>query len=141
MDNQIRLVFHRPQVTEFISVNKWKFAPTKRWAWLHRAAWWFLKKTSGVNNAIECKTTYKEVVIDNKLIAERIMQTINELNIANIRPAEIFMGPDEFSEAMYEMRDSYSFSVPMGYNREIFGLRVTIIPWMRGMVVVPERRF
>lgn len=141
MDNQIRLVFHRPELMEFVSADKWTFAPQKRWSWLHRAAWWFLRKTKGVSNAIDCKTTYKEVVINRKRVADRIMQTIDELNIANIRPAEIFMGPDEFDEAMHEMRDSYSFSVQMGLDRKLFDLPVTIIPWMRGIVIVPNRRF
>jgi hypothetical protein len=140
MKDPIKLVFHRPEPMEFVSADKWKFTPAKRWAWLHRAAWWFLSKTNGISNAIDSKTTYKEVVINRKRITDRIMQAIDELHIANIRPAEVFMGPEEFDEAMHEMRDSYSFSVQMGFNRELFGLLITIIPWMRGIVIVPERR-
>lgn len=140
MDNRFVMTFARPEFVRAISLDHWRFAPRKRWAWLHRVAWWFLRKTGGVSNAMKETVEYKQIVIDRQRVSEQIMAAIDELHIAHIKPMRVYMGPDQFDEAMMEMRGGYTFDVRMGYNREIFGLPVTVIPWMRGVLIVPENR-
>jgi hypothetical protein len=140
MENRFVMRFARPEHVRFVSQNEWAFEPRKRWAWLHKAAWWFLRKTVGVSNAIKDRVDYKEVVIDRNRVADQICRAMDEMHIQHIRPGEVFMGPDMFDAAMMELRSSYEFQVEMGYNRTMFGLPVTVVPWMRGVLVVPERR-
>lgn len=138
MENRIVMTFARPEFGRMVSFDDWHFAPRKWWSWLHKAAWWFLRKTGGVSNATKHTVEYKQIVIDRQRVAEQIMAAIDELHIGHKKPGRVYMGPDQFNEAMTELRDHYRFSVRMGYNREIFGLPVTIIPWMRGILIVPE---
>lgn len=136
MSNIIRMVFHRPETTSFKSKTDWNFKPVKRWSWLHKMSWWFLRKTGALQNAdIEC-TEYREIIIDRKEVSETIFSAMNEMNIGHIRPKAIYMGPESFRQALHE-RDSYGFTLSMGHNYEMFDLPVTVIPWMRGVVVVP----
>lgn len=140
MENKFVMRFARPENVRFVSQDEWSFEPRKRWAWLHKAAWWFLRKTGGVSNAIKDRVYYKEVVIDRKRVVDQVLQAIEEMGIQHIRPREVFMGPDMFDKAMIELRSSYDFSVSMGYDQTMFGLPITVVPWMRGVLVVPERR-
>ncbi len=39
--------------------------------------------------------------------------------------------------ACANITERFSFGAEFGYGRNIYGLRVTVIPWMRGMVVMP----
>lgn len=137
MNKTIRMAFHRPEIARTVDLDKWSFAPVKKWAWLHRAAWWFLGKTGALSNTVSEKISYKEIVIDKDSVSETILRAMDEMSIMNVRPSSVLMGPEHFDKALYEMRDTYSFTIEMGYHRKIYGLPVTIVPWMRGVVVMP----
>lgn len=136
----IQMTFHRPETTMVAVSDQWRFKPVKRWVWLQKAAWWFLGKTGALSLGYEPKTTYKQVVIDKRGVREAILAAIHEMEISMVRPAHVYIGPDEIRSLTLEMRDyaAFSFDIQMGYNREIFGLPVTVIPWMRGVLVVPQ---
>ena len=49
------------------------------------------------------------------------------------------VGGEDFQQLMGspEIHNVLNFSAPIGWGREIYGLKVEVIPWMRGMVVLP----
>lgn len=137
MDNRFVMTFARPEFVRMVSFDKWHFSPRKWWVWLHKAAWWFLRKTGGVSNAIKDTVEYKQIVIDRQRVADQIIAAMEEMHILHIKPARVFMGPEQFDEAMMEVGRDYNFEILMGHDRRMFGLPVTVVPWMRGILVVP----
>ncbi len=140
---RIEMALYRPETTPFVSLDDWHFEPRKWWRPLQRAAWWFLRKTGGVNNAIKDKTEYRRIVIDTAKVGETIMQAIHEANMAHIRPNKVYMGPAQIDGLMsdpdyFRSMAPQQFDVRMGFNRSVFGLPVQVVPWMDGVLVVAE---
>lgn len=138
MRNHITMAFQRPEHISYVSMDEWAFTPQKRWRWLHQAAWWFLRKTKGVGNMVKDRTEYRTVTINAKNVADTIVRSMKELHIAHMRPKQVFMGPSQIDELHADPRfyDPLRFTAPVGFNRKVFGLPVTVVPWMDGVLVV-----
>jgi hypothetical protein len=80
--------------------------------------------------------------IDTDDFIERLLrQESNLIAHFNIRPTRVLMGTKDFSAMMncIEIRRGlgFTFNTSYNYGREILGLRVEVIPWMRGILVMP----
>ena len=55
------------------------------------------------------------------------------------KPKHVYIGPEEFDRLVGSKNHvivSLDFTVRMGYNKQIFGLPVTVVPHMKGCLIV-----
>ena len=61
----------------------------------------------------------------------------------NMKPSKLFIGTEDYTEIMGgdEMRQMLQFNTTYNfgdrYGTHIIGLEVKVIPWMRGIIVMP----
>lgn len=57
----------------------------------------------------------------------------------NMRPTRLLIGSEDYADIMREVavNNMFSFQAQYGYGREILGMTVEVIPWMRGVLVMP----
>ena len=85
-------------------------------------------------------TTFERFTLDTGEFTHRLLKQQEELFNQNRRPVRLLIGADDFQELMGSPRiqEIMRFTAPIGFGREILGLKVEVIPWMRGMVTLSE---
>ena len=56
-------------------------------------------------------------------------------------PTTLWIGAEDYADLMDSpmIRESFSLCASFNYGRrEVYGLTVKVIPWMRGMIVMPD---
>lgn len=119
----------------------YKFKPAGRAQWLQRLAWRFLQWRGSLAQAYEPKCEIVRHTIEADTFIERILTQQHELMRGFNRDGQtLLIGGEDYAQMMCatEMRDHFfRFDARLGMGRQILGLNVQVIPWMRGMVVMP----
>ena len=140
----------KPYTIEFIAQDSittmlplcdaFKFKPKIRWCWLQLLAWRFLHWSGGLIQAYEpiIKTTRHTIDAD-KLIERIIKQRRALFDGYNKHGQRLIIGAEDYAELMEcpEIRHHFVFNAEVGKYNHIMGLKVEIVPWMRGAVVMP----
>ena len=111
--------------------------------WLQKACCWVLEKLGAYRVDTQTKIEYRTIDADSfiTLIAK---QHSAVFELLNRRPSELLIGAQDYAELMHETASNHMFSFDATYMRgergvvTIMGLRVHVIPWMRGVLVMPE---
>jgi hypothetical protein len=137
-DPIIRLV--EPElITTVVSLNNaYTLRKDKRFIWLQKLCLWILQKVGAEYQYGH--TTFKYHEIDTRQFVEKIVGEIYAVKQHyHIQPTKILIGTRDFQELMGrgEMHGVYTFntSYPDG-QRQMLGLNVQIIPWMRGILIL-----
>lgn len=119
----------------------YKFKPAGRMQWLQRLAWRFIQRCGSLVQAHEPKHEVVRHTIEADTFIERVLKQRYELMRGFNRDGQtLLIGSEDYAEMMCspEMRDyAITFDARVGIDRQIVGLTVKVIPWMRGMVVMP----
>jgi hypothetical protein len=107
--------------------------------WWDRPRWWLIRALGG-----ECPFDTVKVVrvlVNGKDFMERLWKQKRAL-VESFRrePMTLWMGGEDYEELMSSPAVRQSFTVHAEFNygrREVYGLTVKVIPWMRGMLVMP----
>lgn len=86
------------------------------------------------------KITASRHTIDTDVFMERIFKQQEHLLVHfNRKPKRLLIGSEDFAQMMdsAEMQNMMMFNASYNYGREICGLQVEVIPWMRGILVMP----
>lgn len=96
---------------------------------------------------------YRTAVIDTDTVADFVAKSVSEMmNHYHRKPAIVLLGEQEFRELTQNQSwiDFWSFPLDLIYGREMIlfgmpvrnttrmGLKVVVIPWMNGIVVLPS---
>jgi len=146
-------MYPEPQIVEFVSTNyeqryspvtnAFEFRKDKKYHWLQKLCCKIMKKIGA--HYMMPYTTIKRTTIDTQDLLNQInLQHKEVFKSFNMRPTRLVIGVEDFQDLMgvtdverYMTFDTqYSGSDSQG-NRKIFGLNVAIVPWMKGMVVLP----
>ena len=111
--------------------------------WLQKACCWVLKKLGAYRVDRQTKIEYRTIDADNfmTLIAK---QHSAVFALLNRRPSTLLIGAQDYAGLMHETVSAHLFSFDAAYMRgehgniTVLGLRVRVIPWMRGVLVVPN---
>ena len=119
--------------------DAYAFSEKRGWHWLQRVCLWILRK-------LRCQH-YEEVVDVQRhvLHCESFMESIFRQNrsvqaVFNRKPTRLVIGSEDYEELMGspEVRQYVALSgLDYHHGTTIQGLRLEIVPWMRGMVVLP----
>lgn len=140
----IEFVEVRTAHVPFVLQDEWQFKPVGRLHWVQRAAWRLLHKMGALKNAIG----QREVVTRHVINPDSFMQKLYEQSAAIFDMLDregqtLLIGAEDFQQMMAgpEMRNEFSFQGEFyrgdRNGRQIMGLNVKVIPWMRGMLVMP----
>lgn len=108
--------------------------------WWDRPRWWLVRLLGGKCPFDTVKIT--RVPVNGKTFMDRLYKQRRHLfDHFNCRePQTLLIGAEDYEDLMcsQEIRDSFAFTAEYHYGRrQIMGLNVEVIPWMRGAVVMP----
>jgi len=118
----------------------YRFKPQGRMQWLQRFAWWFLGKRHALEQAYEPTVKIDRHHIDGDTFMERLFkQEESLLREFNREPQRLLIGSEDYAAMMSEpeSRQYFTFDARYYKRNSIHGIAVTVVPWMKGMVVMP----
>jgi hypothetical protein len=153
----VTMTFMREQIAVVPDKDQWRFEPKGRWARIQRWAWALLMKTGALSNGVMDKVSYTPIRFRSDTVLGKLMETRGAM-FENLRkPTRVLIGPDVMEEITCDpaFRDcsnfnqSFTFTAPMNVGHpparpgdrprlEVYGVKITVIPWMRGMVVLDD---
>lgn len=153
----VAMRFAREKHSLIVDRDQWKFASTGRWARLQRWAWAFLLKTRALTNGVADHYAYTEIRFRSDTVLGKLMETRQAMFEVMRKPTRILIGPDVMEEITGDpaFRDctnfiqSFTFEAPMHVGHaparpgerprlEVYGMKITVVPWMRGMLVLDD---
>lgn len=146
MKNQdVLTVYRKVSHVLFTDQDSYTYHPEKGWKPLQKIALWFLRKLECFRTSLHDEISY--VQCDEDTLIERIIKQEREvLGMCGHAPARVYIGRDDFMEIL-SLRESPHdfFSIEVDYEigkdrktYKIRGMPVSVVPWMRGVLVVPK---
>ena len=144
-DRCIEFVDHHMVTTMVEIMGAYKLQPTGRLAWLQRLCWKVLHRMGALAQAYEPKMQVTRHVIQADKFMDRLLQQRKSMVVNwNREPKRLLIGSDDYAELMCApevIGRGFNFLTEMwrsdGGRPRIVGLEVEVIPWMRGMLVMP----
>lgn len=124
-------------VIEFV---EWRELPALYFPkWWDRPRWWLVRALGGTCPMDTVKVV--RVPVNGKDFMTRLWKQKRAL-VESFRrePTTLLIGGEDYQELMGSpaVRESFLVNASFNYGRnEIYGLTVKVIPWMKGMVVMP----
>ncbi len=144
---------HKSQIKQWIKSHENVFAPKNLtgwygWErnWIQRFCFWYLKRIGAFyNEPMEKEVVYKTFQVDTGKFADRV---INQMHVLDeywrMKPKHLLIGVEDYSEIMKQSVDQpFNFNIEycIGSRKSLFGLTVHVIPWMKGILVMPNEQF
>ena len=108
--------------------------------WWDKPRWWLVRLLGGECPYDTVKVT--TIPIDGKTFAERLFKQKRALMETFRRePTTLLIGAEDYAELMNCPIINQQFRVSSSFNYgkyEVYDLTVEVIPWMRGMMVMPK---
>ena len=115
------------------------------------SSWWkkLFKKWTGKILAAELGAMYTPRTVDHsyhRIDTDKVLEQLkigeDTLLRAHYEAKHILVGVDEMEKLRMELDQHLSFTVPYyynnGYSNELLGMKITVIPWMKGVLVLPK---
>jgi len=155
-ESNVSFAMTRATVSQIYSPTKFQFRVELGWLWMQKLCFWILRKIGA--QAIEFDTKISRLDIQYKTLIEAINKQRAELFTQYALEGKyLLMGAQDYAELMVDptlINHMISFSIPDAVYREertanrstfgvdtsyvIMNLNVVIVPWMKGMIVMPE---
>ena len=132
--------------TEFKTVtdsNAFAIREDRPHLWLQKVCCWVLGRLGAYRRDTQTKIEYRVIDADS-FITRIAKQRESVFELTNREPRELLIGAQDYAELMHETVSTQMFSFDAAYMRDergdrtVMGLRVRVIPWMRGVLVVPN---
>lgn len=107
--------------------------------WLQKACLFVLRKLKAYYR--DEKITIERHTIDAPTFMDRLFSQRKDLQrMFNMLPDHILIGAEDYASLMREEATTKAFSFNAEYwnNRTVLGMKVEVIPWMRGILVMPS---
>ena len=116
------------------------------------SSWWkkLFKKWVGKILAADLSAMYMPRTVDysyHKIDSDKVLEQLkigeDTLLRAHYKAKHILVGVDEMHILRMELDHHLSFTAPYyynnGYSNELFGMNITVVPWMKGGLVLPKK--
>jgi hypothetical protein len=137
--DRIEFLEYEPVTLKEPNENAFEYKPAAGWAWLQRLCFRFLRWRKCF--ALDDKVEYRRHVIDTPDLIERIHRQNSSLIEHYHRQGErLLIGAETLAELMHQPRihQYVDMTAEYGYGQSIFGMRITVVPHMVGMLVLPR---
>lgn len=131
--------------TEFKTVtdnNAFAVREDRPHLWLQKVCCWVLGKLGAYRRDTQTKIEYRTIDADN-FMTRIAKQHASVFELLNRKPKKLLIGAQDYAELMCETNSRYPFTFNASYAigergvARIMGLEVQVIPWMRGVLVLP----
>lgn len=131
----------------FDEPDTFRFRPERGWKPLQKLCCFILSKIGAINTRIE--ESIQRIDIREKDFMTAFMRQHNEImKRCQYTPERVYMGREDFCE--FASLPEFKYSAPVSFKarhevwymseRFIIGLPITVIPWMKGVLIVPKER-
>lgn len=144
MKQQVVEFVQRRQTVSYSDIpNNYTVRKDRRAVWLQRACAWIMTKLGAfARDEIVCVTRH---VIFADTFMERLYKQRGEFLMLDSEPKELLIGAEDYQELMASPEITSQFQFRAQYNvrnedapyGKVMGLTVRVIPWMRGLLVMP----
>jgi hypothetical protein len=115
------------------------FNPRRGWAWLQHAALWVLRRLDCYY--MEEQSSYSYHALHGPTFMERVYRQHQELRRTYGQKAvTLLMGAEDYAELMGGPEIRQYIELDLSGVTKVHGLELKIVPWMRGVVVLPRER-
>ena len=124
--------------THFDNTEAFQLRVDRPAAWLQKTCFFVLRKLRAFY--IGETMTIERHTLDARSFIDRLFKQQEGIKqFFNMRPTRLLIGAEDYAELMHEAAATqmFSFNAEYGYGREILGMTVQVIPWMRGCLVMP----
>jgi hypothetical protein len=128
--------------------DAFEFKPVKRFHFLQRWTFQLLRWYGSLQHQRVKQTDYVRFTLDTGAFMQRLIDQQEELfRHWNEAPGVLLIGAKDFQELMHtpEIRHHLEFVAPMTFQNgdpwerpRLMGLEVEVVPWMEGMILMPE---
>jgi hypothetical protein len=130
------------QVTDWLPIfDAYKFKPRGRMQWLQRVAWRLLHRFGALEQAMEPHVRTVRHMVDGDTVIQRLIEQRAALfDYLNKEGQRVIMGSEDYAQLMRSPEVAsmhFMFDARVGKGREIMGLQIEVVPWVRGVVVMP----
>lgn len=136
--------FYMVDTTEFITSSKIEGVYNSN-NWKPKTKWkQFLKKhierflSQEKIEYISKKSCFNHIRIDENNILEQLRIGREILARAHHEARHILVGRDTYYNILGELNSMLTFTSNYFYDQEVMGMKITVIPWMEGVVVLPK---
>lgn len=148
MNNIIRLAYSkREEEVVWKDTELYEYKDFSKYKLVNRFCKWLVEKSPFLSRHQERITTFRHVTVDTNMIGELIVQQVALWQRAKGKyPKYIFLGGKQWDELTRSQLDGgpYSFWANInnlyvdGRRQEYKGMRVVVVPWLDGVLVMPE---
>jgi hypothetical protein len=141
MLNQISFRKLSPIATYSDDTTSFKLRTDKKYPFIQKICCFIMKKLGAYNQDILYE--YQSTTIDTDDFIKKILEQQQELmQTYGMLPKEILIGSADYAKLMNDedYKTKFSFGCTYHYGADIFGLKVNVIPWMEGILIMPEER-
>lgn len=136
-EQHIHFVERIPLPVTVENKNYYQVRNDKPFVWAQEVCCWVMRKLGAYSE--DHTTVYSHVkVVDVSDLVEGIYTQVGMLGSNhNLRAHRILMGSEDFTRLCQAPEASYHLTV-YASSPKFGGLTVTVIPWMKGILVLPE---
>lgn len=138
---EIQFIKTSEQLRWMILEDAWSLRADFRWKWMRRFALWVIQKI-GVN-ARHPVVEVERMLVDPPTIMEKLFAQHRALLQMDREPKRLLIGAEDFAELMRQPEMRHHFTIDCEYMKggrgghRVIGLAVEVVPWMRGLLVMP----
>jgi hypothetical protein len=123
----------------FEKLTAFQFRKDRPAHWLQKACFFVLQKLGAFYMAET--VTIERHTLDARTFMERLFKQQEGIaRFFNYDSTTLLIGAEDYAELMHEASASqaFAFRADFGCGSTILGLKVHVIPWMRGCLVLPD---
>jgi len=137
----VTFLSRKPIPTEMAIPGAFIFKPNGKLRFLQRLAWKFLSRSKALGMAHDRAPGWQTYTVDADSFMERIARQQQSL-IYNfdVRGTRLLIGSEDYAEIMNSKEARHwHFTFDAKYHKgfQLMGMQVEVIPWMRGVLVMP----
>ena len=139
MEQKIEFVAMSELQETFEDTELFQFRSDRSFHWLQEACFFVLRKLRAFH--IGHKSTIERHLIDSDGFIDKLFKQQEGIEqFFHRRPTDLLIGAEDYAKLMKEAASTqaFNFNAHYGYRREILGMTVHVIPWMRGVLVMPD---
>ena len=123
------------------NIDRFEFRKDRPYKWLQKVCFYVLRKLCAYS--ISESVTIERHVLNGEKFIDRILKQRQELiSKFNMEPDRLLIGAEDYADLMDETMSNHQFYFNATYGRydRYLNLKVEVIPWMRGCIVMPKEK-
>ena len=141
--NPYQVYFKKPLIDTktLMQPDAYEFKPVGRWKFLQKQVWKFLIRTKALRNATYDRETISWTTVEPDRVIDYVLTQIEHCwDRYSREPMAILMGSEDYSNISSGVAEGVEFQMAaeLRINGTFLGVKVSVVPWMKGIIVLPK---